>query len=188
MRRTEGRPLPAKKLTPRAALLFGIGLAAIGFAGLALFVNLLSGLLGLFTLSAYLFVYTPLKQRTSLSTVVGRCPSGAATDRLRRRQRTSQPAGLVAVRHPVPLAVSALPGHRLDVREDYARPASSCFPVVEPDGESTSRQIVAYASLDSNQSASHAARHDGSRLSCRSASAGGWFFPRAFALPSTAPW
>jgi protoheme IX farnesyltransferase len=147
MRRTEGRPLPAKKLTPRAALLFGIGLAAIGFAGLALFVNLLSGLLGLFTLSAYLFVYTPLKQRTSLSTVVGALPGAvppligfAAASGHLNLQAWSLFAILFLWQFPHFLAIAWM------YREDYARAGILMLPVVEPDGESTSRQIVAYAS------------------------------------------
>src|ERR1700758_514687 len=48
MRRTSGRPLPAGLMTAKRALIFGIALAVLGFAELALFVNLLAALLGLF--------------------------------------------------------------------------------------------------------------------------------------------
>src|SRR5712691_3283942 len=64
MRRTARRPLPSGKITAGGALAFGAGLSAAGFAELALGVNLLSGLIGLFTLVSYLFLYTPMKQRT----------------------------------------------------------------------------------------------------------------------------
>src|SRR2546423_5084248 len=56
MRRTAGRPIPAGKLTANRALVFGTVLAVIGFAELALGVNLLAALLGAFTLGSYLFV------------------------------------------------------------------------------------------------------------------------------------
>ena len=56
MRRTEKRPLPTGALTPASALWFGIALAALGFADLAIFVNLLCACLGLLTLILYLFV------------------------------------------------------------------------------------------------------------------------------------
>jgi protoheme IX farnesyltransferase len=147
MRRTENRPLPAKKLTPRAAVWFGISLAAAGFAGLALLVNPLSGLLGLFTLSAYLFVYTPLKQRTSLSTVVGALPGAvppmigfAAASGHLNLQAWALFAILFLWQFPHFLAIAWM------YREDYARAGILMLPVVEPDGQSTSRQIVAYAS------------------------------------------
>jgi hypothetical protein len=74
MRRTAARPLPSGKMTARRALIFGIVVAAAGFADLAIGANLLAALLGLFTLGSYLFIYTPLKQRSHLSTVIGALP------------------------------------------------------------------------------------------------------------------
>src|SRR5437762_5785072 len=55
MKRTRGRPLPAGRISPVGALLFAIALSMAGFAELALGANLLTGLLGLFTLLTYLF-------------------------------------------------------------------------------------------------------------------------------------
>ena len=147
MRRTEKRPLPAGLMTPRSALWFGIGLAALGFAELALFVNLLSGLLGLFTLASYLFIYTPLKQRTSLSTVVGALPGAmppmigyAAASGHLNADAWALFAILFLWQFPHFLAIAWM------YREDYERAGILMLPVVEPDGESTSRQIVIYAS------------------------------------------
>src|SRR5215469_4416276 len=57
MRRTASRPLPMGRMRPRQALWFGIALAAAGFVELAWGVNLLSALLGAFTMGAYLFLY-----------------------------------------------------------------------------------------------------------------------------------
>src|ERR1043166_1118229 len=74
MRRTAQRPLPAGRITAGGALAFGVALSLFGFAELALEVNLLSGLIGLFTLTSYLFLYTPMKQRTWWSTTIGAIP------------------------------------------------------------------------------------------------------------------
>ena len=74
MKRTAMRPLPAGKLPAGLALAFGIALSVAGFVELWLGVNLLSGLIGAFTLASYLFLYTPLKQRTWWSTTIGAIP------------------------------------------------------------------------------------------------------------------
>ncbi|KAB2960651.1 MAG: protoheme IX farnesyltransferase [Thermoanaerobaculia bacterium] len=77
MKRTARRPLPAGRMAPDLALAWGALLAAIGILVLALAVNPLTGLLAAATLAAYVFVYTPLKTRTSLATVVGAVPGAA---------------------------------------------------------------------------------------------------------------
>ena len=74
MNRTAGRPLPSGRLIAGRALAFGVVLAVAGFVELWLGVNLLSGLIGAFTLASYLFIYTPMKQRTWWSTTVGAVP------------------------------------------------------------------------------------------------------------------
>ena len=74
MRRTRGRPLPAGRLEPNAARWFAWTIAALGVAQLALLVNLTTALLAALTLISYVFAYTPLKRRTSLSTLVGAVP------------------------------------------------------------------------------------------------------------------
>jgi protoheme IX farnesyltransferase len=146
MRRTSDRPLPAGRLSPGRALAFGVAIAVAGFAELALAVNFLSGLLGLLTLASYLFVYTPLKQRSWLSTTVGAFPGAmppmigfaAASGTL-----TAEAWVLFAI-----LFLWQFP-HFYSIawmyREDYARAGIRMLPVVEPDGESTARQIVLYA-------------------------------------------
>src|SRR6185436_4785572 len=74
MKRTQNRPLPQKRITPLQALVFGTSLAVAGFFLLGFYVNWLTGFLGLVSLVSYLFIYTPLKTRTSLCTLVGAIP------------------------------------------------------------------------------------------------------------------
>ncbi|HYX30612.1 MAG TPA: protoheme IX farnesyltransferase, partial [Pyrinomonadaceae bacterium] len=74
MRRTADRPLPSRRLFPFEALWFGLSLTLMAEVYLALFVNVLTALLGLTVIAGYLFVYTPLKTRTSLSTALGAFP------------------------------------------------------------------------------------------------------------------
>src|SRR6267154_2068723 len=74
MRRTARRPLAAGRLKAAAALWFGIALSAIGCIYLATAVNVLASLLALLTLLSYLFLYTPLKQKTPMCVLVGALP------------------------------------------------------------------------------------------------------------------
>src|SRR5450755_1961414 len=74
MKRTQGRPLPSGRLSARKALVFAILISAAGFVELFAGVNALTAWLGLFTLLSYLFIYTPLKQRSPHSTTIGAIP------------------------------------------------------------------------------------------------------------------
>ena len=74
MRRTRMRPLPDGRIKPRAALLFSIAISVAGTAYLALMVNLLTAALGAFTLITYIFIYTPLKRRSTACTLIGAVP------------------------------------------------------------------------------------------------------------------
>lgn len=147
MRRTASRPLPMGLMSPQRALWFGIVLAAAGALELAIWVNPLSALLGIITLAGYLFVYTPMKSRTHLSTVVGAIPGAmpplmgyAASSGLLDREAWSLFFILFVWQFPHFLAIAWM------YRDDYARAGIRMLPVVEPDGLSTSRQIILYAS------------------------------------------
>jgi len=74
MRRTARRPIAAGRIEPIHALIFGTLLSLAGGLYLALAVRPAASLLALLTLSAYLFLYTPLKRRTPLCTLVGAFP------------------------------------------------------------------------------------------------------------------
>lgn len=146
MRRTASRPLPMGLLTAKRALWFGIALAVAGAVELGLWVNPLSALLGAITLAAYLFVYTPMKSRTHLSTVVGALPGAmpplmgyAAASGILNREAWSLFFILFVWQFPHFLAIAWM------YRDDYARAGIRMLPVVEPDGQSTSRQIILYA-------------------------------------------
>lgn len=78
MERTRRRPLPAGEMAPPVALAAGLGLAATGVATLATLVNVLTAALGLAVILLYTLVYTPLKTRTPLATLV-RAICGGAT-------------------------------------------------------------------------------------------------------------
>ncbi|MGD2114520.1 MAG: heme o synthase [Acidobacteriota bacterium] len=146
MRRTASRPLPSGKLDSGRALVFGVALGAGGVLWLAAGVNLLTAVLGGLTVVAYVLVYTPLKRRSSLATVVGAAPGAmppvmgwaAATD-------TLGPGAwalfgiLFFWQLPHFLAIAWM------YRADYERGGFPLLPVIEPDGGSTARQAVIWA-------------------------------------------
>jgi heme o synthase len=79
MRRTSTRPLPSGRLSAREALLFGMLLSVAGGLYLAVTVNLLAAFLAVSTLLSYLLVYTPLKRKTPLCTLLGAFPGAMPT-------------------------------------------------------------------------------------------------------------
>jgi protoheme IX farnesyltransferase len=146
MRRTRRRPLADARLEPSHARRFGWGLSVAGLAQLAFFVNLPAASIALVTLVSYLLWYTPLKFRTSLSTIVGALPGAlpallgwaAATNTLSYQGWIL--FGIVFMwQMPHFLAIAWM------YRDEYARAGIKLLPVIEPDGRSTGRQAVLYA-------------------------------------------
>jgi heme o synthase len=74
MRRTARRPLATGRLKASVGLTLGIVLATLGSVFLAVSVNLLASALALFTLFSYLLVYTPLKRKSPVCTLIGAIP------------------------------------------------------------------------------------------------------------------
>src|ERR1035441_2500786 len=145
MRRTWGRPLPSGRISADGALAFGIALSIFGFLELWLGVNLLTGSIGAFTLASYLFLYTPLKQRTWWSTTIGAVPGAmppligfAAAAGTLTREAWALAAILFVWQFPHFYSIAWM------YKEDYARAGIRMLPVVEPDCRSTARQILLY--------------------------------------------
>ncbi|MEX0726943.1 MAG: heme o synthase [Planctomycetaceae bacterium] len=74
MHRTQSRPLPGGRLSPHEVLAFGLLAVTAGIAELWLLVNPLTAGLSLFTVLMYVLVYTPMKRKTSICTVMGAIP------------------------------------------------------------------------------------------------------------------
>ncbi|MGC2173606.1 MAG: heme o synthase, partial [Candidatus Sulfotelmatobacter sp.] len=145
MRRTAQRPLPAGRMSLRHAAIAGLLATTGGAIYLAAFTNPLTGLLTFLTSVVYLAVYTPLKRVSPICTFVGAFP-GAMPGVL----------GWVAARGQLEwgtlilfaiLFVWQFP-HFFSIawlyREDYAQGGIRMLPVVDGDGRSTARRIVAY--------------------------------------------
>ena len=146
MRRTAARPLPSGRLVPIEALWFGVLLTAGSEVYLTAMVNVLSAILGLTVIAGYLFLYTPLKTRSTLSTAVGAFP-GAMPPLI----GWAAARGEIGVDAWVLFAILFLwqfP-HFLAIawmyREDYGRAGIRMLPVVEPEGRLTGQQIIAYS-------------------------------------------
>jgi protoheme IX farnesyltransferase len=143
MKRTENRPLPAGRLLPNEVLGFGLLLSAAGVVYLAIAANPLTGGLALATLVSYLFLYTPLKRISWVSTIVGGVPGGIPPL-----------IGWTAVRNEVSGEAWALFAilffwqmpHFFSLawmyRKDYERAGFPMLPVIDRDGSKTAAQIL----------------------------------------------
>ena len=146
MERTENRPLPAGRLLPAEVLLFGIVSGLAGVAYLAVIVQQpLAALVATITILSYVLVYTPLKHKTTLNTLIGAVP-GALPPVI----------GWSAVRGSLDLEIASvfvvlflwqIP-HFLAIawiyRKDYGRAGLCMLPVVDRSGGMSARQMVGY--------------------------------------------
>jgi protoheme IX farnesyltransferase len=143
MVRTRLRPLPAGRLQPTEALLFGLVILVTGLLYLAISVNALSGVVAAVIVGSYLFLYTPLKRRTAFCTVVGAVPGAlppvigwaAATGRLGIEAWVLF-AIMFLWQLPHTLAIAML------YKDDYKRAGIHLLPVIDPDDKLTGCQIV----------------------------------------------
>ena len=146
MRRTRRRPLPAGRVTPADARNFGLALSAAGLALLAVRANWLAAVLALATIVVYLAVYTPMKRRTPMATLVGAIP-GALPALI----------GWTASRGSVSLGGAALFAivflwqipHFMAIawlyRDDYGKAGFPMLAVIDPEGRRAGRQALWYA-------------------------------------------
>jgi len=145
MRRTVSRPLPSGRLSGREAFWFGIVLSAAGGFYLAFTVNPLAALLAVSTLVSYLLIYTPLKRKTPLCTLLGAFPgamptligwagAGAAIN----RQAWFLFAILFLWQFPHFLAIALM------YRDDYSRAGYRMLPDFDRDARFTRAEIVGF--------------------------------------------
>ena len=145
MRRTRHRPLPRHSVSPRSALVFGIGLSVAAFAFLALAVNLLSALLATSAIAFYVFVYTMWLKRTTPQNIVIGGAAGCVPVLVAWAAVTGE-VGLPAL---VLFAIVFYwtPPHfwalAMRYQGDYAAAGVPMLPVVRGEAE-TARQIVLY--------------------------------------------
>jgi protoheme IX farnesyltransferase len=146
MERTRNRPVPAGRLQPAEALLFGVVLPLAGLAYLALTGARPLAILGAaFAFASYVFFYTPLKRMTTLNTLVGAIP-GAMPPVIGWMAATNSfdPGAIVlfAVMYlwqvPHFLAIAWM------YREDYAGAGLCMLSVLDPSGDLTARRMIGY--------------------------------------------
>ncbi|NUN48517.1 MAG: protoheme IX farnesyltransferase [Candidatus Brocadiae bacterium] len=143
MKRTAARPLPSGRMNASEVAMFGGLCFTAGVAWLFVRVNTLTAVLGATTVLSYLFIYTPLKRRTPLSTIAGAFPGAlppligwaAATGSLNFEAWI-----LFAIQFfwqiPHFLAIA------WNLRDDYKAAGFPLLATLSDDGRPTARQIV----------------------------------------------
>jgi protoheme IX farnesyltransferase len=148
MKRTADRPLPDGRVNPDSARYFGIGLICTSVGLLCPLVNALTAVLAALTAVLYLFVYTPLKQKTRWNTVIGTVPG--ALPALGGYTAATGDVGAAGWALFAVLAFWQMP-HFYSLawmyRKDYARGNYAMLPVLEPNGTSTAVQMIVFTVL-----------------------------------------
>jgi protoheme IX farnesyltransferase len=146
MARTRGRPLPAGRVAPGEASVFGGVVTAAGLVLLLVFCGWLSAGIAFTTWASYLFLYTPLKRRTPLATLVGAVPGALPPVIGWSAARGSLELGafiLFAIlflwQVPHFLAIAWL------YRDDYAQAGFPLLPVLDREGRFTARQALVHS-------------------------------------------
>jgi protoheme IX farnesyltransferase len=146
MSRTANRPLPSGHVEPFEALLFGVILSISGIAILSFTVETMSSFLAALTLAAYLFLYTPLKRKTELCTIVGAIPGALPT-----LIGWSAAKGALSFEAWILFSIVFLwqMPHFLAIgwmyRKDYANAGFCMLSVTDDDGWRVGRQIILYS-------------------------------------------
>jgi protoheme IX farnesyltransferase len=145
MRRTRMRPLPDGRISPTEALVFGLLLSAAGLILLLVYSTWLAALLALATLVIYLLIYTPLKRRTPLATIIGAVPGAlpALIGWTAARGLTLGGLSLFLIvflwQMPHFMAIAWM------YRDDYGAAGFPMLPVVDPTGRRAGNEAVGYA-------------------------------------------
>jgi protoheme IX farnesyltransferase len=148
MKRTSSRPIPAGRISPRAALTYGIVLSALSFLLLWTCVNLLSASLALAGFLGYVGVYTMwLKRRTPQNIVIG--GAAGAVPPLVGWAATRGTLSWTAV-YLFAIVFYWTPPHfwalSLLMKDEYSKVSVPMMPVVRGERE-TRRQILLYTLL-----------------------------------------
>jgi protoheme IX farnesyltransferase len=148
MHRTASRPIPAGRITPRAALIFGFALQALSFMLMSLTINLLAASLALGGFVGYVGVYTIwLKRRTPHNIVIG--GAAGAVPPLVAWAATRGSLSWTAI-YLFAIVFYWTPPHfwalSLLMKDEYAEVGVPMLPVVRGEGE-TRRQILLYSLL-----------------------------------------
>lgn len=145
MLRTQGRPLPSGRLQPKQVLRFGIVLAVLGEGLLFAFSTPLAAFVCFLILFSYVLVYTPMKVKTPMNTLVGAIP-GALPPVVGFAAVTGKVGFGAAILFMI-LFCWQIP-HFLAIawrhRHDYARAGMRMLPVVDPDGARTRSTMLLY--------------------------------------------
>jgi protoheme IX farnesyltransferase len=148
MARTADRPVPSGRVSPRAALVYGIALGVASFVLLATTVNVLSAALALSGLLGYVLVYTVWLKRTTPQNIVIGGAAGAVPPLVAWAATTGRLSG--SALYLFAIVFYWTPPHfwalSLLMKDDYARARVPMLPVVRGERE-TRRQIVLYSLL-----------------------------------------
>lgn len=146
MERTRSRPIPSGRLTPMHGFLASAAMLVFGMVVLGAFSQPLTALLGSVAAATYLIIYTPLKSKSTLNTLVG-AVSGALPPVM----------GWTAARGTLDVEAAILFGilfvwqvpHFLALawlyREDYERGGYRMLPSVDRDGRLTGALALVYS-------------------------------------------
>jgi len=148
MARTADRPVPSGRVSPRAALWFGIVLAALSFAELSLTVNTLAAVLALSGFLGYVGVYTMWLKRTTPQNIVIGGAAGAVPPLVGWAAATGGLDGTAL--YLFAIVFFWTPPHfwalSLLMKDEYAKVGVPMLPVVRGEDE-TRRQILLYTVL-----------------------------------------
>lgn len=146
MDRTKSRPIPSGRMDSRHAYYWSLGMSILGVLVLLVFVNALTAALGALTVWLYVTVYTPLKTRTSLNTLVG-AVCGAIPPIMGWSGATGTIGagglilGAILFTWQIPhfLALAWL------YRTDYERGGYRMLPIIDRNGSLTCRAVILYS-------------------------------------------
>ena len=148
MTRTANRPIPAGRIAPRSALIFGCLLAVLSLLELSLSVNPLAAALSFSGFLGYVFIYTVwLKRRTPQNIVIGGA-AGAVPSLVGWAAVTGSLSGTALFLFFIVFFWT--PPHfwalSLLMKDEYKRVGVPMMPVVRGEAE-TRRQILLYSIL-----------------------------------------